>query len=146
MVLLCRELTNAKRFYSIENPRSSYLWGFGPVQQLDDVGISVDFDQCEYGLVVPGSPEIRIKKLTRIQTNMRQLGNLQQDCTSGHAHRHCMVRVKVDSRSQSLSQIAGIYPEALCSAWAEAVGRCLSEEVAWSRRRRQPAVPPAQAA
>ena len=50
---LCAALAKVGGFYSIENPLSSYLWGYGPIAKLRRSSFDVDFHQCAYGLSPP---------------------------------------------------------------------------------------------
>ena len=71
------------KHFSIENPRFSLLWEFGPVKSLSSLhGVfTVDFDQCAYGLALPGAlPNHFCKKATRILTNLSALQGLQRFC------------------------------------------------------------------
>ena len=167
--LLCRAQHDMGNFFSIENPRSSFLWKFGPVQELVELFDSVDFDQCMYGLEPPNSnfpqpqeptpisksnfpqPQEptptsksklrrtagvfkttaskststvclckRIKKPTRVLTNLKCLNVLARKCDN---HVACMGSVKTAFGWKSVAKEAGAYPLSLCKPWAAAVAR-----------------------
>ncbi len=56
--------------FTIENPRDSYVWGFGPKGELSEFECvsHADFDQCMYGLSIQEDGKFAepIRKSTRI--------------------------------------------------------------------------------
>ena len=119
VAFLCNLQIQLGRFYSIENPHSSYLWKFVPIVEL--LGQEVRFDQCAYGLRPPpavGFPSSRIKKGTILKTNMIELSSLARACQNDHKHFRCIGSVKTKSGWISVAKAAGAYPSALCDAWA----------------------------
>jgi len=119
---VAREATRAGVLWSIENPKSSRLWEFGPIAGLASlVGTRfVHFTMCAFGE--------RCKKPTSILTNA-ELDSLGLWCSGGHAHDDLSGQVKVflpggRSEWRSKTEIAGAYPRRLCNAWARAVLKC----------------------
>ena len=120
---LCEAQHVLGKFYSIENPAYSHVWGFGPIAALSSHAIDVVFDQCEYGLAPPQDSEfahLRIKKPTKLRTNLECLRKLECRCQHGHQHFACRGSVKTQSGWKRVSAHAGAYPPALCGAWAQA--------------------------
>ena len=120
---LCQLQSKQGLFYSIENPKDSYVWAFQPVAELRTGAFDVCFDQCEYGLIpvhLPKTSKFRIKKPTRLLTNMPELKSLVKACSHTHPHFCCMGSVKTEDGWTSVAAAAGRYPLALCSAWANA--------------------------
>ena len=131
--MLCNALQEVGAFYSLENPRSSYLWRYSPISKLLDHAVDVDFDQCAYGLAPPGvickksDSCSRIKKPTRVRTNLLQLQHLARKWSCAHKHFTCLGSVKVDGSWVSVAKEAGKYPLKLCDEWASLVSLAVSE-------------------
>ena len=118
-------------YFSIESPLTSHLWKYGPVSALLDVGIDADFHQSMCGLQPPHSSSARsprIRKATRIRTNLGGLSELTVTCDRKHDHFHCLGHVKVEGKSVSVARAAGRYPQALTSAWVRAARSDLVKE------------------
>ena len=49
--MLCLELFEIGAHFSIQNPKRSYCWRYGPMARLSKTALDLDFDQCRYGLV-----------------------------------------------------------------------------------------------
>jgi len=151
--LLCRAQHEIGGYFSIENPRSSFLWKYAPVRDLFQFCGSVSFDQCMYGLVPPNlmfppkptatsnststvrqphsnsSVCERIKKPTLLLTNLKALDVLERRCDKSHQHVACMGSVKTALGWRSVAKEAGAYPLSLCKPWAAAVARsCRDQE------------------
>ena len=100
---------------------------YPPIAALLDVSFDVDLDQCMYGLSPPHvkkDSNVRIKKSTRLRTNVEGLKVLRKTCdrcSDPHSHYQCLGSVKVNGRSVSVAKSAGAYPPRLCAAWAAAV-------------------------
>jgi hypothetical protein len=127
--LLCAELVASGGFFSIENPRNSFLWKMPCVLALDGLAGQVVFDQCEFGLRLPGNPgekRLFLKKPTTILSNVPGLESLSRHCKLDHAHGRCMGSCRVEGKSMLVSKFAGAYPPQLCSAWASVVARSLA--------------------
>ncbi len=121
--------------FSVENPLSSYIWHTEKFQELmarPDV-FTVDLDQCCYCLRPPDahlhSADIRVKKSTRIVTNVPQLCALRRSCDRSHTHAEALgwCRDK-EGKRVSRAKAAGAYPPSLCRVWAEAVQKFLDGE------------------
>ena len=119
---ICAALCSVGSHYSIENPLSSHIWGFGPIAALK--GVAVDFDQCMYGLrppVVDPSVDVRFRKATRLLTSLSSLATLRIRCDGRHSHHVVQGRISIGGKSVAASKLAGRYPPKLCRAWAKAV-------------------------
>ena len=92
--------------FSIENPLSSFLWKYPPVDQLSSICVDVDLDQCEYGLRPPHHrrapcSDLRIKKPTRLRTSLHSLSALSVKCRGNHAHWRCLGSVRDDRAARA---------------------------------------------
>jgi hypothetical protein len=129
---LCWLQHRAGGYFTIENPDSSYVWSYQPIASLLRCCVDVVFDQCTYMLRPPHHASLdadtRIRKRTRIRTNLVLLQKLGQQCTGGHTHFHCLGSVNVGGKSMSVAQAAGQYPPLLCSKWASLVKVGLTQE------------------
>jgi hypothetical protein len=126
VVRLCLELGAAGNYWSVENPRSSLVWRFRAVRPLLEKSFQIDFDQCMFGLSPAAwdkkvSPRVRIKKATRIQTNLAELKSLARGCDLQHEHVRCGGKARTADGSVDVSSLAGQYPESLCKEWARCV-------------------------
>ena len=121
---LCRALHDSGCYFSIENPRSSWLWKFSPIARLSNISLDVQFDQCEYQLTPPhlsSHLNIHIKKPTTLRSNLSILQSLSRKCSGLHKHFHCRGSVKTAAGWVSVSKAAGAYPDSLCEQWASLV-------------------------
>ena len=132
IALLCRDQHKCGNYFSVENPRGSYLWDFESIAALGRISYEVDFDQCMYGLLPPhltDESKTYIRKSTRLLTNMVELKSLSKACDHCHKHYTCLGSVRVRGQTIQVSAAAGRYPSRLCRAWAasvaEAAGRRL---------------------
>ena len=124
---LCRLQQQSGGLFSIENPKSRFVWKFGPMLSLLQSGAFwVKFDQCEYELRPPHvsknpkacDGDIRINKPTRLLTHAKALEGLSLSCTHNHNHFRCQGSVKVGNTRIRVSTAAGVYPPKLCARWA----------------------------
>ena len=105
--------------FSIENPRGSLLWSFGPMQQLlrDSRVFFVIYDSCCY--------KAGCKKPTAILTNNRSLCELSRRCDGQHRHEPLTGtwKVKIDGRwvTENRTSTAGAYTPCLARAWGRAL-------------------------
>ena len=119
---LCGAQHRAGGFWSLENPETSLVWGYGPIGSLLELGADVSFDQCRYGLRT--DPELNagyVRKATRIRSNLPALQALGLRCTRDHTHQRCGGKVRTPSGWMNRSALAGRYPDALCMHWAALV-------------------------
>eukprot|EP00438_Fugacium_kawagutii_P017186 Skav215700 [mRNA] locus=scaffold3538:124321:127815:+ [translate_table: standard] len=116
-VRVIRECLKRGVKFSLENPLSSRLWEFLPIQQLfsDKRMYLVTLDMCQYGEA--------FKKPTRILTNEKLFLQLGRVCQGGHTYSVLKgtVRVKIDGvwKYKNRTSLAGAYGKQLCTAWAE---------------------------
>ncbi len=121
---LCQDCHGAGCFFSIENPKSSYLWHMPDVLALSGLAFKVDFDQCEFGLSLPGSSGAsRIRKPTTVLTNLPELRVLARTCKKDHDHVRCWGSARIGGTRVDLASWAGVYPKELCRVWAQAVAQ-----------------------
>ena len=126
VAVLCQLLADAGSWYSIENPRGSYVWNYKPIFELAEGGYRIEIDQCEWGLAPPPcTSEAQagqlIKKPTTLLTNLDSLKNLSRSCGGDHLHLSCKGKIKTRAGWQDVSMLASRYPEELCRAWAQLV-------------------------
>ena len=114
--------------FTVENPLSSFLWHTDDFQELlarDDI-YSVRFDQCEYHLLPPDhralDGDVRVRKSTRLITNIPELKALECRCTGRHQHVATLGTCRDEhGKLVRRSTAAGVYPPALCRRWSAAV-------------------------
>ena len=66
--------------YTIENPRSSYFWGYPAIREVMEefTTFEVDFQACMFGS--------RRDKWTRLVTNREEFLELSVPCDGSHEH------------------------------------------------------------
>lgn len=107
--------------FSLENPQSSRLWRFGPIETIfKDKRIHFfSFHLCQYGAAY--------KKATSIMTNTKEFETLVNICSGGHKHLQLRgsERVKIDGEyvTRNRTAGAGAYPSHLCNDWAQVCRR-----------------------
>ena len=91
--------------FSIENPESSMLWRWPPMEELISHPsiIIIDFTYCKFGVLPWLKP-------TRIVTNIAELRGLMGGCPGGHQHQH----------------LRGMAPTGYCGQRSLAPTRCSS--------------------
>ena len=122
---IIKALVSVGSGFSIENPKSSFLWYYKPIRELLDTYTQVDFYQCAYDLRVGGE---LVKKPTKLVTNVNTLSRLSRICSCQHKHLVCMGSIKTKQGTFKVSKLAGVYPQKLCRAWAGLVREWLSNE------------------
>ena len=130
--------------YAVEQPTpfngAVTMFNFDSFRVLLRMGSRlVYFDQCMYDLCpphLPASAGVRIRKSTRLRTNMDSLCKLHLKCDKCHEHFHCLGHVKVQGRGVSVARTAGTYPVKLCLVWSDLVAEALTH------RRRAPSPAP----
>jgi hypothetical protein len=106
--------------FAIENPMSSKLWSFGPLQNAFDTTTTyrVVFDMCRYGAPY--------QKTTCIVTSFKPLCELGIRCRGGHYHEHLQGKLKLRCGSSHVwtwrTSVAGRYPPLLCRRLAALLG------------------------
>jgi hypothetical protein len=122
---LCRFQHDSGGYFSVENPRNSYMWDYEPMAALRPISFSVFIDQCMYKLrpialragLEPG--DWRLKKPTCIFTNHPNLKKLQVKCDRKHLHHECWGQVRYGGKLVRVSEHAAAYSSTLCRRWAE---------------------------
>jgi len=125
--LLCTILHKNGCFWSIENPKGSHVWRSDHILHLLKVcggdACFVHFDQCCYGLQLPGSDsDMFCLKSTIVLTNICELQGLSKFCPGvgiGHRHDCAWGSAKVDGKRYSKAAAAGRYPAALVGRWSD---------------------------
>ena len=79
----------------------------------------VSFDQCMFGLKIPGS-DLLVKKFTKIIGNVN-LSSLAIKCDKSHNHIAAIGSIKTPEGWRRRTSLAGAYPAALCTALERAV-------------------------
>ena len=124
---LCILLQQHGGIFTIENPHDSYLWNSVYISSLRSkvTCYFANFDQCAYGLRLPGSAKhVYCKKSTRILSNYPYISQLDRRCPGkceAHQHEWAWGSVAVKGKSVKLAAQAGHYPTSLCKAWAKVV-------------------------
>lgn len=131
-VFKCIEMCSSKGiFWSIENPRGSYLWAIPGFAELITLASKmakptgnpkvdcfiVDFQSCNHG----GKRD----KWTRLLTNMKELCALAGACTGDHAHLPWGVSL-VGASWQFATASEAAYPQQLCRSMARYVEQAAS--------------------
>ena len=121
VVVLCFILYEHGSFFTIENPKTSYLWKLKCLRRLIEVTLChiVDLDQCEYCLRIPNEVgDLGLaKKSTLMVGTLPNLPLLKRKCSRGHTHVQVIGCVKTDSGWKKRSELAGAYPQQLCAAY-----------------------------
>ena len=126
--LSCTLLSQLGGWWSIENPKGSYLFWYPSIAKLFELQSAnlVHFDQCMYGLRPPGGqPHQRTRKSTSLLSNIASLQSLSIQCDGQHEHVWALGSATVNGKSISRAAAAGAYPAPLCSRWAALVARQL---------------------
>lgn len=119
--LLCTILHASGNFFTIENPKTSYVWKLDALCELvrKTSAVRVSFDQCEYGLKIPLNDTCigLAKKPTTIVGTLPGLLCLQRSCSGHHDHVHVIGGVKTAQGWKKRSTLAGAYPPRLCQTY-----------------------------
>ncbi len=127
VVVACCDLCARGAYFSLENPRDSYVFG-APLwlELVDVVGlVGAVFDQCAYGLRLdPSRPSVFSRKPTRVVHNIPELACLSRKCPGvcrSHVHERVWGSLVVNGQRKSRTQLAGTYPGELCCVWAQSI-------------------------
>ena len=80
--------------------------------------MTVQFDQCAYGLKGIDADGSFVKKPTKIVGNLELLESLERRCPKNHVHTHCLGWRIIQGVRVSRAAAAGRYPDPLCRRWA----------------------------
>jgi len=128
VAVLCRAISSVGGLWSIENPRTSYLFEAPCIRKLYSLPnvFEVHFDQCEYGLCHPeGEPNTFYKKSTTVVSNVAELAGLERYCSGNHKHIRVIGGTHCEGRCCTHSQLAGRYPKSMCIVWAQCIKSAL---------------------
>eukprot|EP00435_Cladocopium_sp_Y103_P061503 s490_g23.t1 len=105
--------------FTLENPTSSRLWQFKPIEDLftrRDICFFT-FDHCRFGM--------SYRKRTSLMTNEPAFKALGLLCQGGHTHVHLKGSAKVEVEGKLVyrnrTRMAGAYPPRLCRQWAQII-------------------------
>ena len=116
-VKVIRECIKHNVKFTLENPSSSRLWQFKPIEDLfQNKSICFfTFDHCRFGMP--------FRKRTAIMTNEKAFLSLAMSCEGGHTHQHLKGsdKVEIDGKLvyRNLTRLAGAYPSRLYRKWAQ---------------------------
>lgn len=84
-------------------------------------GQQVSFDQCQYGLRIPQTETQTglALKPTKMVGTLPNMQRLSRRCAHDHEHVAVIGGVKHNGKWQKRSQLAGAYPQQLCSSIAK---------------------------
>ena len=106
--------------FSIENPHGSHLFMYSSILHLLSTVQCFEaiFDQCRFGLTLEDALGVgACRKRTKIIGSFADLTELSGLCRSGHMHIWAWGSQKTKAgRSVERAQLAGRYPDGLCSA------------------------------
>ncbi len=118
-------LEKAGNYWTLENPRSSYVWLMpGIVEKFGNPNYSeAVMHQCAYGLRLKGTDGQYgpCKKHTRFFGNLPGLETLEKHCKCHQPHVHAVGGVKISRGWMKRSELAGHYPQALCLKYAAVI-------------------------
>ena len=114
---LCKLLARLGCFWSVENPRGSYLWLHPAMVDLAKQGFQVKYDNCAYGAVIPG--EGPYMKPTTLLTNAPWLRALERSCACAGKHVQLQGQTCIGGRWRSRTGFAAGYPTQLAWRWAK---------------------------
>ena len=121
--------------FCVENPLSSRIWftdEFVSLMSREDTFV-VDLDMCSYCLRPPDHKKFegdaRVRKPTRLVTNVPQLCSLSRQCDGCHFHVEALGSC-VDEAGKCVkrAKAAGVYPPPFCRKYAQAVKDFLTHE------------------
>lgn len=115
-------LEKAGNYWTLENPRSSYVWLMpGIAEKLENPNYrEAIMHQCAYGLRLKGTDGTYgpCKKHTRFFGNLPGLETLEKYCKCRQPHVHAVGGVRTSRGWMRRSELAGHYPQALCVKYA----------------------------
>lgn len=122
-------LTKAGNWWTLENPKSSYVWlmpDFLRWIEHHTTNTAV-MHQCAYGLRLPGVDGTYgpCKKHTQFVGNLPHLNEMSQLCNCRGPHVHAVGGVKTKKGWKRRSELAGHYPSRLCRKYGEIVSQML---------------------
>eukprot|EP00438_Fugacium_kawagutii_P016098 Skav225961 [mRNA] locus=scaffold6030:95987:98131:- [translate_table: standard] len=126
---LIAALTKAGNWWTLENPKSSYVWLMPRLVAWLKQHCVYDatLHQCAYGLRLKG-PDGKYgpcKKHTKFIGNLPHLADLSQLCHCHVPHVHAVGGVKTKQGWKRRSELAGHYPTRLCDKYGAIVSRAL---------------------
>lgn len=124
---LCKVQSDSGRYYCFEHPHRASSWDRASVKKIRDLdgSFTISFDQCQTGLVSPGSDPKPIKKRTTLLSNAPAIHHifspLQCACPAGA---HQVIEGSIDGIL--VSKWAQHYPPLLCEKLAQAASQTLA--------------------
>ena len=128
-LVLIKILDTAGNKWTLENPRSSYVWlmpNMRKCMQSSKVH-GADMHQCAYGLRLKDNQGKYgpCKKHTRFVGSLPGLSSLARSCHCTQPHVHAVGGVKTKQGWKRRSEQAGQYPRPLCDKYAELAAKIL---------------------
>jgi hypothetical protein len=128
-LVLIKILDTAGNKWTLENPRSSYVWlmpNMRKCMQSSKVH-GADMHQCAYGLRLKDNQGKYgpCKKHTRFVGSLPGLSSLARSCHCTQPHVHAVGGVKTKQGWKRRSELAGQYPRPLCDKYAELAAKIL---------------------
>lgn len=124
-LILIDILERAGNLWTLENPRSSYVWLMpGLVEKFGNpLYKEAVMHQCAYGLRLKGPDGVYgpCKKHTRFFGNLPNLETLEKHCKCHQSHVHAVGGVKTNQGWKKRCELAGHYPQALCQKYASLI-------------------------
>ena len=98
---------------------------FQDLMSSDEIYV-VDLDMCSYCLRPPDhkqlGPDVRVKKPTRLVTNVKELCAMERKCDGNRTHQEALGDcIDETGKRVKRSKAAGAYPPAFCRSYAQAV-------------------------
>lgn len=127
---LIKALTSAGNWWTLENPKSSYVWLMPELVKWishHSTNAAV-MHQCAYGLRLPDAKGVYgpCKKHTQFIGNLPHLDELSKQCQCHVPHVHAVGGVKTKNGWKRRSELAGHYPTRLCHKYGEIVSKMLA--------------------
>ena len=123
-------LDRSGSYWTIENPRSSYVWIMPSMKKLLQSSrvLTCDMHQCAYGLRLKDEHGRYgpCKKHTRFVGTFQGLAHMSRKCQCTQSHVHAVGGVKTKQGWKRRSELAGHYPRPLCERYAELVASSLA--------------------
>ena len=130
-LILISILEKHGNYWTLENPRSSYLWDMpGVWDRIQDSKYCVAImDQCSYGLKLLDKNGLLgpCKKPTLFLGNIPGLACLAAKCQCSVEHVHAVGGVRTKHGWRKRSELAGHYPLKLCNAYVKMIHQLVEE-------------------
>ena len=120
-IYLCKLLHEHGSFFTVENPKTSFVWLLPEMQGLINItqARTVEFDQCCYNLRIFDSKGFSglVKKATKIVGTLPTLEHLRRRCDQLHCHVQVIGGVKTSAGWKRRSAFTKEYPKQFCNQY-----------------------------